>query len=165
MSSGLMRNSAQVASTSGRVYDLLPRRHSLKTLPFKAATLAATCKLQQSRIHSSSTSEGMRKIAFNEKPLDFTFVCCQSCSVRNSHQTVFLDSNMPTLLHTYKLTRSHSRSFTKCCFHSAVGQQFDGVFGKWTLDEQDRLEVLSYRAGLTVAAAGVLSPPFVCHHT
>jgi len=94
MSSGLMRNSAQVASTSGRVYDLLPRRHSLKTLPFKAATLAATCKLQQSRIHSSSTSE--------------------------------------------------------------VGQQFDGVFGKWTLDEQDRLEVLSYRAGLTVAAAALV---------
>ena len=40
---------------------------------------------------------------------------------------------------------------------ATVGQQFDGLFGKWTLDEQDRIEVLSYRAGLTVATAGAAS--------
>lgn len=46
----------------------------------------------------------------------------------------------------------------------AVGQQFDGLFGKWTLDERDRKEVLSYRAGLTVATAGqlTLTKPSLC---
>lgn len=37
----------------------------------------------------------------------------------------------------------------------AVGQQYDGVFGKWTLDEADRNEVVAYRAGLSVAAAAL----------
>ena len=47
--------------------------------------------------------------------------------------------------------------YSFACWDHAVGQEFDGLFGKWTLDEQDRLEVLSYRAGLTVAAAGLYS--------
>lgn len=51
----------------------------------------------------------------------------------------------------------------------AVGQQFDGLFGKWTLDERDRKEVLSYRVGLTIAAAGLVSYAFqfllVCNLT
>ncbi len=45
----------------------------------------------------------------------------------------------------------------------AVGQQFDGMFGKWTLDEQDRLEVLSYRHvwGLLRSAEQLFGTPLL----
>ena len=34
---------------------------------------------------------------------------------------------------------------------------YKGVYGEWRVEESDRLEVQGYRAGLSVAAAGMLA--------
>lgn len=35
-------------------------------------------------------------------------------------------------------------------------ETYQGMYGPWRIEEADRQEVLGYRAGLTVAAAGTL---------
>ena len=45
-----------------------------------------------------------------------------------------------------------------CC----AGAVYQGMFGEWSVEPEDELEVFIYRAGISVAAAGLLTAAMLC---
>ena len=51
-------------------------------------------------------------------------------------------------------SRPASRSTGAAGALGGAGREFEGAYGRWTLEERDVYEVLRYRGGLVAAAAG-----------